>query len=226
MNFVERSFELPGIGQRTYRFPTHFREVELMIAPLLVPLSVAQHWVPKDISPIALPGARALALFSVQYFGNPAQLEPYGEASFAVLARTGRLKGFHVLTMPVTSAENRARGLTIFGLPKELAEVSFSGDERTREGVVRVGGELLFSLQFRRHIALPGTQPIRAANLQHAQGRWSRVRSAGRARYTVGSAVVEIGDALRRRFPGLPERARSFLAARISDAEILLHLPE
>jgi hypothetical protein len=226
MDFVERSFELPGIGQRTYRFPTHFRQVELVIAPLLVPRSIAQSWLPEDIAPVALPGGRALALFTVQHFGDPAQLKPYGEASFAVLAHAGDLKGFHVLTMPVTSEENRARGLAIFGLPKEMAEVSLSGDERTRAGEVRVNGELLFSLKFRRRIPVPGTRPIRAGNLQNAQGRWSRVRSAGRGRYAVGSAELELGDALRRRFPGLPEQARSYLAARITDGELFLHLPE
>lgn len=225
MDFVERSFELPGIGQRTYRFPTHFRQVELVIAPLLVPRSIAQSWLPEDIAPVALPGGRALALFTVQHFGDPAQLKPYGEASFAVLARTGDLKGFHVLTMPVTSEENRARGLAIFGLPKEMAEVSLSGDERTRAGEVRVNGELLFSLAFRRRIGVPGARPIRAGNLQNVQGRWSRVRAAGRGRYAVGSAALELGDALRRRFPGLPEQARSFLAAHVRDGELFLHLP-
>jgi len=230
MDFVERSFELPGIGERTYRFPTHFRGVELVIAPLLVPLSLAQSWLPEAISPIALPGGRALALFTVQHFGEPAQLKPYGEASFAVLARTGagdeHAKGFHVLTMPVTSEENRARGVAIFGLPKEMAEVSLSGDERTRQGVVRVDGELLFSLKFRRRIPVPGAQPIRSGNLQNVDGRWSRVRSAGRGRYALGSAELELGDALRRRYPGLPEQARSRLAARITDGELFLHLPE
>lgn len=227
MDFVERSFELPGIGQRTYRFPTHFRQVELVIAPLLVPRAIAQSWLPEDIAPVALPGGRALALFTVQHFGDPAQLKPYGEASFAVLAHTGDgdLKGFHVLTMPVTSEENRARGLAIFGLPKEMAEVTLSGDERTRAGVVRVDGELLFSLTFRRRIRVPGARPIRTGNLQNIQGRWSRVRAAGSGRYAVGSAALEFGDALRRRFPGLPEQARSFLAAHVTDGELFLHLP-
>lgn len=218
------------MGQRTYRFPTHFRQVEVVIAPLLVPLPIARSWLPEDIAPLslpgALPGARALALFTVQHFGDPAQLKPYGEASLAVLARSGELKGFHVLTMPVTSEENRARGLAIFGLPKEMAEVSLAGDERTRTGEVRVNGELLFSLKFRQRVAVPGVRPVRAGNLQNAQGRWSRVRSVGRGRYAVGSAALEIGDALRRRYPGLPEQARSFLAARITDGELFLHLPE
>jgi hypothetical protein len=225
MDFVERSFELPGIGPRTYRFPTHFRRVELVIAPLLVPRSIAQSWLPGDIAPVALPGGRALALFTVQHFGDPAQLEPYGEASFAVLAHAGALRGFHVLTMPVTSEVNRARGLAIFGLPKEMAEVSLAGDERTRTGEVRVGGELLFALTFRRRISVPGTGAVRAGNLQNVQGRWARVRSSGRGRYALGAADLALGDALRRRFPGLPEQARSLLAARITDGELFLHLP-
>lgn len=226
MEFVARSFELPDIGPRTYHFPTHFRQVELLMAPILVPLASARNWLPDGIAPVALPAARALAMFTVQHFGDPAELAPYGEASFGVLAQAGDRKGFHVLTMPVTSAENRARGLTIFGLPKEMAEVSLAGDERVREGVVRVDGELLFSLQFRRRVPLPGIHPIRAANVQNIAGRWSRVRSAGRGRYAMGSAVLEIGEALRRRYPELPPRARTLLAARLSDAELFLHLPE
>jgi len=224
---VERTFDLPGLGPRTYRFPTVFHEVELLGALGTVPAGAARAWLPQGLEPAALPGGGVLVMVTVQHFPRPAEFPGYREAALAVYARGGRGgRGFHVLTMPVTSEENLARGHTIFGLPKELADVRIAEVGKARVGEVFLGGELLFRLTVRPWLPLPLRVPVRSRYLQVCDGDPSHVDTRGSARAALAVASFEHGPLLHRRFAAFPERFRPFAGVHVTAAELELHLPE
>ena len=122
-----RTYDLPGIGPRTYEFPTVFRGVELLSVQLVLPVPVVAPWLPSGYSPAPVLG-RAMVMATAQHFSRPVGMAPYTEASLAVrVLAPGGGRGWHTLTMPVDSAENLQRGLVIFGYPKELATLSLAG---------------------------------------------------------------------------------------------------
>lgn len=224
---VERTFDLPGLGPRTYRFPTVFHEVELLGALGTVPAGAARAWLPPGLEPAALPGGGVLVMVTVQHFPRPAEFPGYREAAVAVYARGSRRgRGFHVLTMPVTSEENLARGPTIFGLPKELADVRIDDTGKARVGEVYIGGELFFRLLVRPRLTLPLRIPVRSRYLQICGGEPSHVDTRGRARAALATASFEHGPLLHRRLPAFPERFRPFAGVHVTAAELELHLPE
>lgn len=221
----ERTFDLPGVGRRAYRFPTQFHDVEVLGAVAAVDHASAAAWLPAPLRPRRLPGRRALLLLTVQRFARPAEFPGYEEASIAVMSTAGRGRGFHVLTMPVTSAENLARGPTIFGLPKEKADVTLAQDGRTHVGAVSVGGERLFTLRFRPRLTFPVRVPVRSRYLQLHEGAPAHVDSRGRGNMQVGSADIEVTPLLKARYTGLPERLAVFAAFRVFNGALALHLP-
>ncbi|HVE82420.1 MAG TPA: acetoacetate decarboxylase family protein [Myxococcales bacterium] len=223
---VERTFDLPGLGARTYRFPTVFHEVELLGAVGTVPAGAARAWLPAGLEPAALPGGGVLVMVTVQHFPRPAEFPGYREAALAVYARGARAgRGFHVLTMPVTSPENLARGPTIFGLPKELADVRISSAGRVRVGEVYLGAELLFRLEVRPRLSLPLRIPVRSRYLQLCGGDPSHVDTRGSARAALAGASFHAGPLLFRRYPAFPERFQPFAGVHVTAAELELHLP-
>jgi hypothetical protein len=223
---VERTFDLPGLGPRTYRFPTVFHEVELLVAWGSVPAGAARAWLPQGLEPAALPGGGVLVMISVQHFPRPAEFPGYREAALAVQARGARGgRGFHVLTMPVTSEENLARGPTIFGLPKELADVRMAGEGKARVGEVFLGGELLFRLEVRPRLTVPLRIPVRSRYLQICGGDPSHVDTRGSAKVALAGASFHPGPLLHRRFAAFPDRFRPFAGVHVTAAELELHLP-
>ncbi len=223
---VERTFDLPGLGPRTYRFPTVFHEVELLGALGTVPAGAARAWLPAGLEPAALPGGGVLVMITVQHFPRPAEFPGYREAALAVYARGARGgRGFHVLTMPVTSEENLARGPTIFGLPKELADVRISAAGKARVGEVFLGGDLLFRLEVRPRLPVPLRIPVRSRYLQLCGGEPSHVDTRGSARASLGTATFHAGPLLHHRFAAFPERFRPLAGVHVTAAELELHLP-
>jgi hypothetical protein len=217
-----KTIDVPGMGPRTYHFPTDFKGVDAVSALGLVKADDAAKWLPPGLEPVRLPGGEAAVMFTVQDFKNPPDgMKRYQESQFAVLCKTeDGVRGFHVLSMPVNSSENLARGKQLFGLPKEMATVDF--DEHG--GDVSENGQHMFSVDVDGLV--PAKLPIHTTDVQMFQGKLVKVRSQGEGEAHLGKATVDIGEAMQKRYPGLPSHISLAAGVQMKDAEIKLALPE
>ena len=193
--------ELPGIGVKTYTFPTRFRDVDLMSAQFTLPSSAVAKWLPPGLEPASTLGVtRGLVTF--QHLGDPAEMSPYSEAQFAVRVKgPGGREAWHVLEMPVDSEENMQRGKIIFGYPKAMSQVELSrreGEARTTDGAplfsIRMGAALPFAIE----------REVANESLQLLNGKLVELDSAASGKLRPGLADVTFSPELRRRYPGLP----------------------
>lgn len=219
----------PGVGVKTYTFPSRFEDVTMLRTEFGVPSSAVRGWLPPGLTPADERG-ETRALITFQHMGTPPDgMDAYNEAQLAVRVRDGAgEEAWHVLTMPVDSLENQRRGELIFGYPKEMSEVDVSSSRFSSRGEARApNGELLFSL--RVGPALPFGVPMSAddVNVQAFEGDNVHMDTSGEGRYRPGVAHVEIAPALRARFPGLPaEPSASLLRSGVlRDGVIELGLP-
>jgi len=155
--------ELENSISKTYSFPTFYADVMCAIAIFLCDRRRAQAMLPHpSMKPVAMPGGRAVVLFSCYQYRRVMNLAPYNEIAMTIPIMVGagatppllplvmdfEKKGYYVFSMPVTSLENQIRGTRIWGLPKivEEIEISTEGDHCTT--VARDDdGEVYFQLR-------------------------------------------------------------------------------
>jgi hypothetical protein len=224
---VSRTFDLPSIGPKTYAFPTVFEDVQAFAALAFVPSEAAAAWVASPLEVVQLPGKRTLAMVTFQDLRRPAQMAPYVEASLAVLTRApSGARAFHVLTMPVTSSENHARGNFIFGYPKEMADIAVNVGERAMSGEVRIDGKVALAASVGGGLPIHRRVSLKSRHLQILRGDLVSIATRVRAVVRPTRGTIEVGTPFTQRWPGLPERLRAHLALRLVDARFELDLPQ
>ncbi|AXB48447.1 acetoacetate decarboxylase [Amycolatopsis albispora] len=159
-------------------------------------------------------GRALCSLVFVRYVDG--DLGPYHEFGVAFLIRspTGRGVGAFIHWLPVNQAFTLEAGRSIWGFPKEMADIELGLSGRTRSCAVRVGGRFAVGFLVRPGIPVPSGAAATSIDaytcLDGALRRtpWELRASAVRAR--AGGAEVRLGDhpiADELRRIGLPGRA-------------------
>jgi pimeloyl-ACP methyl ester carboxylesterase len=115
-----RPLDLGSGISKNYLFPTFYSDVTMSAALFLADRQAATTLLPPGASPLrALPGKTIVAIATYHY-GEVRGLTPYNEAVIAILLDRSTL---FVVSMPVSTLENRIRGHKIWGLPKEVRRI-------------------------------------------------------------------------------------------------------
>ena len=134
--------QLTDTISKHYKFPTFYNDVTCAIAAFMCDYGAAKKILPHpEMNPVKMPGGRALVIFSCYEYKKVMGVAPYNEIAMTIPIMMGNgfsppllpliLKvfknfGYHVFSMPVTSEENRIRGVKIWGLPKVTEEINIS----------------------------------------------------------------------------------------------------
>lgn len=223
-----KTFDLPEVGTKTYTFPSRFSQVDLMTAQFALPADAVKRWLPPGLEPVSFAG-QARGQVTMQHLGKPPDgMAPYDEGSFSVrVRRADGTEAWHTLTMPVNSLENRQRGRFIFGYPKEMAQVSFEQNRFCRRGAIRdERGAELFSMKVGGLNPFSWHHEVKNENAQMLDGVPVTLHASAAGQLKLGTADVSFGEAMRARFPGLPERPLVLFGGRLTGAELSLSLPE
>jgi len=133
--------------RKNYQFPTLYGDVTSAIGIFHCSYRKAEKLMldPK-MKPIRMTRGRSLVLFSCYVYRNVLGVPPYNEIAMTIPVMVDPVVnvpvlpmvldafkgfGYRVFSMPVTSEENRIRGVKIWGLPKTLEEIDIreEGDE-------------------------------------------------------------------------------------------------
>lgn len=144
-NLKPHALDLNNEITKNYLFPTFYGNVIQSVAIFLCSYEKAKNLMPhKNLLPVKMGGGRTLVIFSCYEYKNVHQVDCYNEIAMTIpvmanpfinipvlpMVLTSLFKkfGFYVFSMPVTSLENRIRGHKLWGLPKEVQEISFKKD--------------------------------------------------------------------------------------------------
>lgn len=125
---------------KNYLFPALYGDASCAIAIFHCDYEAVRAQIPDArIEPVKMSRGRSLVVFSCYEYRTVRGIRPYNEIAVAIpVVKKGSLNlpvltmlladrlsgfGFHVLHMPVTSEENRIRGVKIWGLPKALERI-------------------------------------------------------------------------------------------------------
>jgi hypothetical protein len=132
---------------KNYLFPTFYGNVTCAIAIFMCPYERAQAMLPHPrMKPVKMTRGRAAVAFSCYEYKQVLGVAPYNEIAMTIpvmidpafnppllplISNRFKNAGYYVFSMPVTSEENRIRGVNIWGLPKVTQEIDIrqeSGD--------------------------------------------------------------------------------------------------
>lgn len=124
---------------KNYQFPTFYGDVTCAIAIFFCDYQAAQKVLPhKDFVPVRATKNRGVVILSCYEYKNVLGVAPYNEIAMTIpmqykpsfnppllplLMKSFKKFGYHVFSMPVTSEENRLRGVNIWGLPKVTEDI-------------------------------------------------------------------------------------------------------
>ncbi|NMP33384.1 acetoacetate decarboxylase family protein [Thalassotalea sp. M1531] len=125
---------------KDYLFPTFYGDVSCAIGIFLCDFDKAKKRLPSEkMTPVKMPGNKALITISCYEYKNVLGVAPYNEIAMTIpiqvepkfnppllpllLEKQFSRFGYHVFHMPVTSLENQIRGLKIWGLPKVVDDI-------------------------------------------------------------------------------------------------------
>jgi hypothetical protein len=130
---------------KNYLFPTYYGDVTCAIAIFMCPYEKAQALLPHPkMKPVPMTRGRAAVAFSCYIYRQVLGVPPYNEIAMTipVLIDPGVKVpllplvtnffpnfGYYVFSMPVTSEENRLRGVNIWGLPKVTQEIDIHEED-------------------------------------------------------------------------------------------------
>ncbi len=128
--------------EKNYFFPTFYDGVTVAVAMFFCSYEAASKLMPlPDMRPVSMGRGRAMVIFSSYQYNRVLGIEPYREIaiSIPVLVRTESMlplypmvaenfpgMGVYVLSMPVTTLENKIRGREIWGLAKNVEKIDFA----------------------------------------------------------------------------------------------------
>lgn len=152
--------------------PVRIREAAMASAMFAVPAGAAREVVSYSGLDVAepLPGRAVCSLAFVRYVDG--DLGPYHEFAVAFLVRPpgaappsgalGRLRGMagasaFIHWLPVDQEFTLEAGRTIWGFPKEIADIPMHIDGRVKRCAVRFGGRTAIELAVRPGVPVPGS---------------------------------------------------------------------
>ena len=131
--------------EKHYLFPTFYANVTCAQAIFLCDYEKAKAMLPhSSMTPVRMPGGRALVAFSCYRYPDVMHIGPYNEVAMTIpvlvepkldlpvlpmITPWFSSLGYFVFNMPVTSLENRIRGNKIWGLPKVTQTVEVEVDQ-------------------------------------------------------------------------------------------------
>lgn len=131
---------------KDYDFPTFYGDVTCAIGIFFCDYQAAKSILPHpSFVPVKATKGRAVVIFSCYEYKKVSGVAPYNEIAMTIpmqmnpslnppllplIMKSFKNFGYHVFSMPVTSEENRLRGVNIWGLPKvtEDIDISFKND--------------------------------------------------------------------------------------------------
>ena len=209
------------IEDRTVTLPVVVRDATSVFATFLVPARAVQRLLPPQLTPLqAIPGRAACTIVGVDY--RDGDLGAYHEVGVCfllrppgsrldVLAMARNRAPAYIHRLPVTTSFSCEAGRHIWGFPKDVMDIDFEDDGRTRTVTLRDDGRLVLRLTAPRG----GRRRFAGADLQ-AMGSWggplrttpSHLAGEGvKAGFRAGR--LELGDhpiADELRILGLPKR--------------------
>ena len=124
---------------KDYLFPTFYGDVTCAIAIFFCDYKAAQKLLPHpSFVPVKATKGRAVVILSCYEYKNVLGVAPYNEIAMTIpmmlnpgfnppilplVMKSFKNFGYHVFSMPVTSEENRLRGVNIWGLPKVTEDI-------------------------------------------------------------------------------------------------------
>ncbi len=124
---------------KDYLFPTFYGDVTCAIAIFFCDYNAAQEVLPHpSFVPVKATKGRAVVALSCYEYKNVLGVAPYNEIAMTIpmmlnpgfnppilplVMKSFDNFGYHVFSMPVTSEENRLRGVNIWGLPKVTEDI-------------------------------------------------------------------------------------------------------
>lgn len=119
---------------KDFSFPTFYQNVSCGIGIFMCSYKQAEAILPHPkMKPVKMPGGRAVVIFSCYQYRDVMNMKPYNEIAMTIpllmdpsisipvlplISKAFKNFGYHVFSMPVTSEENRLRGLKLWGIPK------------------------------------------------------------------------------------------------------------
>jgi hypothetical protein len=144
LRYADKALSLTDTITKNYLFPTYYSNVSCSIAVFMCNYDKAMKiMLDPLIKPVRMPGGRALITFSCYEYRNVLGMDPYNEIAISIpvmvnprlnipvlpVVLNGFKKfGYHIISMPVTSYENKIRGLKLWGLPKVVQKIDISFD--------------------------------------------------------------------------------------------------
>jgi Acetoacetate decarboxylase (ADC) len=129
---------------KNYFFPTMYGDVTVSVAMFFCSLDAAKKFMPKpEMVPVDMGQGRSLVIISSYHYGKVSGIAPYNEIGISIPVLIGTKQhlpalpillsdinqlGYYVLSMPVTTLENRIRGQKLWGLPKVVQEINLHPD--------------------------------------------------------------------------------------------------
>ncbi|MEV4100852.1 acetoacetate decarboxylase family protein [Nonomuraea sp. NPDC049649] len=197
------------IQGRTVRFPVRVRDVMVCGALYLVRADAARAvltYSGQDVAEV-LPGKAVCVLVFADY--RDGDLDAYHEFGMAFLIRrpgaTGsvglgdlRNAAAFVHWMPVDQGFTLEAGRTLWGVPKELAEIDLRLDSPYKRCILRRDGRLVLDMLVKPGTPLPGPGPLMSLDAYtHLDGRTRRIPWALRTRglrLRPGGALIRLGN--------------------------------
>jgi hypothetical protein len=143
-----------------------------------------------------VPGRALCSLAFIQYVdGDLGQYHEFG-VTFLVRPAGGGQIGTYVHWLPVDQEFTLAAGRSIWGFPKELADIALTMEGPTKRCIVRQGGRLVLALLLRPGLPVPaGRASLHAyTRLDGVTRRIPWTMRAGGIRSRPGGALVLLGD--------------------------------
>lgn len=201
-----------GSSTRAVDVPQRYDEWTLLLAHFPVPTRAVRSWIPADaLVPLEyVPGTAVVTLAAFEYL-RPATLAPYNEVAIAVpvrpvlndrgayasLFQTGASGlGFWVHLLPVTTAESRDVGVSVWGLPKVVARIDFKELHWARRVSLIEGNKPVLTLQAPTGPTREVSQQFTIYSILHGALVRSRIEAHGPlyAWDTAGQASFELGE--------------------------------
>lgn len=225
------------IQGRTVSMPVRVRDAAVCSVMYTVPADAARAVIAYSGLDVAevLPGKAVCALAFVDY--RDGDLDTYHEFGVAFLVRppgragsTGlgelRHAGAFIHWLPVDQGFTLEAGRTIWGFPKEMADIDLRLNAPYKRCIVRKDGRLVLDLLLRPGLPLPGPPPLAALDAYtHRDGVTRRVPWSVRVRgvrVRPGGALIRLGNhpvAKELSELGLPKRA--MMSSSVTHAEMI-----
>ncbi|MEV5569127.1 acetoacetate decarboxylase family protein [Spirillospora sp. NPDC052269] len=202
--------------------PVEIRDAAVASAMFPVPAAAAQAVIAYSGLEVArpLPGRAICSLAFVRYADG--DLGPYHEFAVAFLVRGAERVGAFIHWLPVNQTFTLEAGRTIWGFPKEMADIRMDLATRTKRCLVRVDGRTAIEMHVQPGIPMPPGRGVPSVDAYSSMNGVTRrtpwTVSPGGVRMRLGGgAYLKLGDhpvAHELRALGL-DRARPLSAATV-----------